>query len=159
MKKIIAGLDFSDTSIELCRYALSFASEIGAELVFATILHDWDVLAVGRISSMGYNVDGDHYSDDIEHERIEKLKKIIENQGFPEVEKKLIVKTGKPAKELLKLIIEENADAIIIGAKCHKDLEHSLELSISDKIYKKSPVTVISYRASHHSKKLKRKIH
>lgn len=159
MKKIIAAIDFSDTAEELCFFSLDFASKVEAELIFISVLDDWDVSAVGKISSMGYNVDGDHYSEEIEHESIEKLKTFINKWDFDNVEKKLVLRTGRPAKEILKLIVHEKADAVILGIKNHKDLEHSLELSVSDKIIKKSPATVISFRPEHYAKKLRKKIH
>ncbi len=159
MKKIIAAIDLSDASEELCFFALDFASKIGAEVIFLSILDDWDVSAIGKISSMGYNVDGDHYSEDIEHESIENFKKIINKFDIDNVEKKLVLKTGQPAKEILRLIVNEKADAVILGVKKHKDLEHSLELSVSDKIFRKAPVTVISFRPEHYAKKLRKKIH
>jgi len=159
MKKVIAGIDFSDSIEEICKFALKFASEVEAELIFATVIDDWDVAAVGKISSMGYNVDGDHYSDDVESIRIEEFKKMIMECGFPDVEKRLVIRSGRPAKELLRLIVKEDADAIIVGSKSHKDLEHSLELSVSEKILKKAPATVIAFRTEKHRKRLKKKIH
>lgn len=158
MKKIIAAIDFKDTSQELCYFALDFASKLNAELIFVTVLNDWDVAAVGKISSMGYKVDGDHYSEDIEHDSIEKIKNIIKECGFPEVEKKLVLKSGRPAKEVLTLAVTEKADAVIVGEKTHKDLEHTFEISVSGRIYKKSPITVISFRTKQYSEKLKKKL-
>ncbi|MCB9481263.1 MAG: universal stress protein [Desulfobacteraceae bacterium] len=158
MKKIIAAIDFKDTSQELCYFALDFASKLNAELIFVTVLNDWDVAAVGKISSMGYKVDGDHYSEDIEHDSIEKIKNIIKECGFPEVEKKLVLKSGRPAKEVLTLAVKEKADAVIVGEKTHKDLEHTFEISVSGRIYKKSPITVISFRTKQYSEKLKKKL-
>jgi nucleotide-binding universal stress UspA family protein len=107
---------------------------------------------------MGYNVDGDHYSDDVEHESIERIKNIIKKCGFPDVEKKLVLKSGRPAKEILLLAETENADAVIVGEKKHKDLEHTFEISVSGRIYKKSPVTVISFRTRQYSDKLRKKL-
>lgn len=158
MKKIIAAIDFKDTSQELCYFSLDFASKLNAELIFVTVLNDWDVAAVGKISSMGYKVDGDHYSEDIEHDSIEKIKNIIKECGFPEVEKKLVLKSGRPAKEVLTLAVKEKADAVIVGEKTHKDLEHTFEISVSGRIYKKSPITVISFRTKQYSEKLKKKL-
>lgn len=159
MKKIIAGIDITDTTEELCYFALDFASKMNAELIFVSVLDDWNVAAIGKISSMGYNVEGNHYSEEVEHNSIEELKKMINKWDFPDLEKKLILRTGSPAREILKIIVDEKADAVIVGAKTHKDLEHTFELSVSGKIYKKSPVPVISFRPENYSKKLKKKIH
>jgi len=158
MKKIITAIDFNDTSEELCYFALDFASKLDAELIFVTVLNDWDVAAVGKISSMGYKVDGDHYSNDIEHDSIEKIKYLIKKCGFPDVEKKLVLKTGRPAKEILLLALEENADAIIVGEKNHSDIERAFEGSVSSRVYKRSPITIISFRTKKYSEKLKKKL-
>lgn len=159
MKKIIAGIDITDTTEELCYFALDFASKMNAELIFVSVLDDWNVAAVGKISSMGYNVEGNHYSEEVEHNAIDDLKKMISKWDFPDLDKRLILRSGKPAKELLKVIVEENADAVIVGVKTHKDLEHKFETSVSGKIFKKSPIPVISFRPEYYSKKLKKKIH
>ena len=159
MKKIIAAVDFAEISEELIYFALDFVSQLNTDIMFVTVLDEWDVSSVGKISSMGYDVDGDHYSEEIEHDSIETFKKIVKKCGFPEIEKSLMIRCGRPAKEILKLIAEENTDAVIIGAKNRKDLEHTFELSIAEKIFKRSPATVISYRTTEHAKKLRKKIH
>ncbi len=53
---------------------------------------------------------------------------------------------GNPIDELLKLVLEESIDVVVMGPKGRTDLEHVLVGSVAEKIFRRSPATVISYR-------------
>jgi len=161
MKKVVAGVDLaSENVMEFLNFSISFGKQTGAEIVFVSVIDDWDVAAVGKISSMGYNVDGDHYVEDIEKNSILTLEKMIEDIDIEdEVETTIRIASGTPVKELLRIAVKENAEALIVGTKTHRDLEHAFESSVSLAIFKKSPLTVISYRPEKQAERLRKKIH
>jgi nucleotide-binding universal stress UspA family protein len=71
---------------------------------------------------------------------------------------RIIFKVGNPIDELLKLIVKENVDMIVMGVKGHSDLEHVLVGSVAEKLFRRSPVPVISFRDENSADRLRKKI-
>ncbi len=126
--------------------AAKMARMFDAKILAAHVINRRDVDAVARISSLGYEVDGDHYVENIRSDRKELLGRIIEKSGFPLERVKIVFRVGNPIDELLKLIEEKKADLVVMGPKGRTDLQHILIGSVAEKMFRKSPVTVISYR-------------
>jgi nucleotide-binding universal stress UspA family protein len=95
---------------------------------------------------MGYEVDGKHYIQNIKDERRHMLERITSTTDFPRDRIRTIFSVGNPIDELLKLILEEAVDLVVMGPKGRTDLEHVLVGSVAEKIFRRSPATVISYR-------------
>ncbi|MDM8537936.1 universal stress protein [Desulfobacterales bacterium HSG17] len=158
-KKIMVGLGISNYSQGIYKYSAKLASALNAELIVANIINNRDVEAVSSIVSMGYEVDGDHYVEGVKKERRDFLDKIINQEDFPRDKIKIIIKVGNPIEKLLKIIIKENPDMIVMGPKGRTDLEHVIVGSVASKLFRRSPVTVISYKDEKLSQKLRKKIH
>ena len=71
---------------------------------------------------------------------------------------KLILQVGNPIDELLKIIIAENVDVVVMGVKGRTDLEHILIGSVAEKLFRRSPVTVVSYRDEKNRQRLRKRI-
>jgi nucleotide-binding universal stress UspA family protein len=158
MNKLMVALAFSSSTEELIRYAARLAQRLNADLVAANIINQRDVAAVRRIVDMGYEVDGDHYVRDIKKEREEKLAGMIADCGFPAERVKTVINVGDPVDQLLKIIVGEEVDLVLMGVKGRSELEHVLIGSVADKLFRRSPVTVISYRDEAIAKRLKKRI-
>jgi nucleotide-binding universal stress UspA family protein len=74
------------------------------------------------------------------------LETIADQAHFPGLKIRAIFRVGNPIDELLKLIVEEAVDVVVMGPKGRTDLEHVLVGSVAEKIFRRSPATVISYR-------------
>ncbi len=157
--KIIAAIGFSDYAPGIYNFAAELADQMDAELIVASIINERDVAAVTTIVSLGYEVDGEHYVKGICEERKKLLKDIIEKSGFPDIQNKIIFKVGNPAEKLLQIIVEQEADMIIMGPKGRTNLERAFVGSVAGKIFRRSPVTVVSFREGEHSRRLRKKIH
>jgi nucleotide-binding universal stress UspA family protein len=59
---------------------------------------------------------------------------------------------------LLKLIVTENVDMIIMGVKGRADIEHIFVGSVAEKLFRRSPVPVLSYRDEQNAERLRKKI-
>ena len=66
---------------------------------------------------------------------------------------------GNPWDELLKLIVAEEIDVVVMGPKGRTDLEHVLVGSVAEKVFRRSPATVISYRDETIAKRLHKRLH
>jgi nucleotide-binding universal stress UspA family protein len=146
MKQILVAVGFTEYSEGLLKYAAQFAEILNAELVVASIVNSRDVEAVGTIAAMGYDVDSEHYVAGIKEERRQMLDEILKKISFPAEKIRSIFKIGNPTEELLKIAVNENVDLIIMGIKGRSNLEHVLVGSVAEKVFRRSPVPILSYR-------------
>ena len=158
INKIIVATGFSKYSEEIIAYAVRIAEPLDAELIVASVINIRDVLAVGSIAAMGYEVDSEHYVSAIEKERRNTLSGILEKIPYPAAKVQAIFKVGHPLEELLKVAVRENADLMVMGVKGRSDLEHILVGSVAEKMFRRCPIPILSYRDEKNSAKLKKKI-
>lgn len=158
-KKILVSLSFADLSKAIYDFASKLAGNLDAELIVLSVINSRDVDAIETISSMGYNLDSVKYIEGIKEEREAFLKDIINNSFLPEKKVKIVFKVGNPIDEILKTSIEEKVDMIVMGPKGKTDLEHVLVGSVAEKVFRRSPITVVSFRDEEYSKRLKKRMH
>jgi nucleotide-binding universal stress UspA family protein len=157
-KKIMVALDFTSYSKGTFDYAVKIAKNLNAQLVVASIINSRDVEAVEMVASMGYEVDSEHYVEGVKAERENLLKNFIEHSYVDREHVQTIFKVGNPIKELLKLIVTENVDLIVMGVKGRTDMEHIFIGSVAEKLFRRSPVPVLSHRDEKHAQRLREKI-
>ena len=158
IKKIMVALGFSEYAEGIFNYADMLAAKLGAELIVANIINSRDVEAVTAITNMGYDVDPERYIKELKEERRGAFEAIAKSARLPKDSIKLILQVGNPIDELLKIILDENVDLVVMGVKGRTDLEHILIGSVAEKLFRRSPVTVISYRDEKSRQRLKKRI-
>ena len=158
-KRILVAVAFSPQAQNLINFAASVATDLeGEELIVTSIINTRDVDAVGTISAMGYDVDGENYVKSIKDERRALLDEYIKQIALPSEKVRMIIKVGDPVDELLKIVVKENADLIVMGTKGRSNLEYALVGSVAEKIFRRSPVPILSYRTEKHAQRLKKNI-
>lgn len=158
IKKILAPLAFSSYSKEIFEYAVQVAAQWDADIVVASIINERDVSAVRRVADMGYEVDGEHYVGGIKKERREALDQMIEVCGVDPGRVEAIIRVGNPVDELLKIIAGEGIDLVVMGLKGRTNLEHAFVGSVAEKLFRRSPVTVVSYRNPALAERLRKRV-
>ncbi len=158
-KKIMVALAFSEYAESIFGYAVTLAKRLDAELIVASIINVRDVQAVGTISSMGYEVDSEQYVAKIRNERQSKLEKFIKAYAFPADKIKTVIRVGDPVDELLKTAVTENVDMIVMGIKGRTNLEYMFVGSVAEKMFRRSPVPIVSYRDPKNAERLRKRIH
>lgn len=159
VNKVLAATGFSGYGEGLIRYTAKLAASMDAELLVVSVINERDIDAVTKVVSMGYKVDGEHYVEGVKEERKEELRRILKGTDFPMEKVKVFIATGHPVDEILNVALEEEADLIVMGTKGRTDLSHVFVGSVADKVFRKSPVTVVSYRDEEQAKRLTRRIH
>ncbi|MGB5747143.1 MAG: universal stress protein [Desulfobacterales bacterium] len=159
IKKIMVAVGFSEYAEGIFNYADMLAEKLGAELIVANIINSRDVEAVTAITNMGYDLDPERYIKELKAERRNAFEEIAKNAILSRDSIKLILKVGNPLDELLKIIIKENVDLVVMGVKGRTDLEHILIGSVAEKLFRRSPVTVVSYRDEKNRQRLRKHIH
>lgn len=158
VQKIMVALVFSEYAKGLFTYAAELASNFNAELIVVSIINNRDVDAVQTISSMGYDVDGENYIDGIRNERKTLLDQFQKEIDYPADKLKTILRVGNPIDELLKAALEESVDMIVMGVKGRTDLESVFVGSVAEKMFRRSPITIVSYRDPVNADRLKKRI-
>jgi nucleotide-binding universal stress UspA family protein len=154
----MVAVAFSQYTEGLFGYAVRLANRMNADLVVVSIINQRDVAAVRRVVEMGYEVDGNHYVGDIKKERQEALAKLISDCQFPTDRVKTVIEVGNPVDQLLAIIVREAVDMVVMGVKGRSDLEHALIGSVADKLFRRSPVPVVSFRNRSVAERLRKRI-
>jgi nucleotide-binding universal stress UspA family protein len=158
INKILAAVGFTEYTEDLLGYAAGIADSIGAEIIVVNIINSRDVEAVGAIAAMGYEVDSEHYVSGVEEERRRALEQMLKKISFPAERIRPVFKVGHPVEELLKIAVKENVDLIVMGIKGRSDLEHLLVGSVAEKVFRRSPIPVLSYRDEKSAQRFKKHI-
>lgn len=158
VQKVLVALAFSDYAKGTFGFAAQFARWADAELIAANVINARDVESVQTISAMGYEVDGKHYVQSIKEERRRLMDEIIRDAGDSDLAVRVVLAVGNPIDELLKLILKEKIDVVVMGPKGRTDLEHILVGSVAEKIFRRSPATIISYRGQKVARRLEKRM-
>ena len=143
--KILVPIAFSKYSSGILKYAANLAEPLGAHLIVVNVVNERDLEAVERISSFGYKVDGEHYVDTIQKEREEELVEHLKDLTLPDDQVSFMFRVGEPTHELLKIVVEEKVDMVVMGMKT-KDIKHIFAGSVAERMFRKCPATIVSYR-------------
>ena len=157
--KIMVAVGMNQYTEGLVKYATGIADSMGAELICANIINERDVEAVGTIADMGYEVDGENYVAGIKAERQKEFADILKKLGHASEKIRMVLKVGRPAEELLKIALKEEVDFLIMGIKSRTDLEYALIGSVAEKVFRRSPIPILSYRDERIAEHLKKQIH
>ena len=157
-KKIMVAVAFTEHSAELLGYAAGIAESIGAEMIVVNIINSRDVEAVGTIAAMGYELDSKQYVSGMEAERRRALEQMLEKTSFPAERMRFVFKVDHPVEELLRIAVKENVNLIVMGIKGRSDLEHMLVGSVAEKVFRRSPIPILSYRDTKNAERLRKHI-
>lgn len=158
LNKLLVAVAFSPYSKGIFNYAAQLAERLNADIMVASIINERDVSAVRRVADMGYAVDGAHYVGDVKKERREILDQMVNRCGFASERISVVIRVGNPVDELLKIIVSEGIDMVVMGMKGRTDLEHAFVGSVAEKLFRRSPVAVVSYRDEKSARRLLKRI-
>ena len=158
IKKIMAAVVYTEQAEGLIAFAAHIAENMNAELIIVNIINVRDMEAVSSIAAMGYEVDEDHYVSGIEAERRQALDDILTRISFPADKISAIFKLGHPVDEILKIAMQEKVDLMVMGIKGRSDLRHILVGSVAEKIFRRSPIPIVSYRDEKSAARLKKQV-
>jgi len=155
--KILVPIAFSQYSQGIIDYAASLAEPLGAEMMIVNVINERDLEAVERITSYGYKVDSEHYVHTIKEERLSLLAKLTAHLTLPDGQVSFSFRVGDPATELLKLVVDDNIDMVVMGVKT-RDIRHLFTGSVAEQMFSRCPCTVVSYRDGETRERLKKRI-
>ena len=158
-KKVMVAIAFSPYTEGILQYAADLSDTMRAELIVCSVINQRDVKAINRIVQLGYEIDSDHYVRGVEAERKKILDELVKKQAIGPDRIKTIFKVGNPVHELINTAMDEDVDMIVMGIKAHTELEHLIVGSVAEKLFRRSPITIVSYRAPAIARRLQGRIH
>jgi len=159
IKKILVPLAFTDYSQGVFNCAVQVALTNDADIIVLSIINSRDIESVKTIVSMGYDVDAEHYVEEIRKDRKQKLNKMAKTAKIDKDKVKILFKVGRPVDEILKTISKEAPDLVVMGTRGRANLKNSIMGAVAGKVFKRSPVDILSYRDKDVKKNLEKKLH
>lgn len=148
IKKIMVCVDFSDYSKETVEFALELCKGIQPEIVFLNIISGWDIDAVRTVTPYfpgEFSIEGHVEKTRIERRR--KLEELVDNLCPAESSRiSILVNAGTPYEKILQIVRSEKIDLIVMGNKGRGNLAGTLFGSNAEKVFRHSPVPVLSVR-------------
>lgn len=158
IKKMMVPLAFSKYSVGILDYAADLAQEMGAELHVVNVISDRDLDAVNKITSFGYKVDSDKYMEIVKEERRKEIAAMSEHLTLPDEQVDFTFLVGDPTSEMLRFVVENDIDAVVMGVK-NRDIKHVFTGSVAERMFRKCPVPVISYRGDDIAERLRKRVY
>lgn len=153
--KILACVDFSDYTQMVLEYAVELAMDSKAEILVYNVINQRDVGMVGAVSKYApdkISVQG--YVDGLIKERQEMMDKMIHEHFMDEKPRmRFQIDVGIPYEEILKKIDTEAIDLVVMANLGRGNIERMFFGSAAEKVFRHSPVPVVSVRNTKTAKK------
>ncbi|NQV24409.1 MAG: universal stress protein [Rhodopirellula sp.] len=137
INRILAAVDFSETSDKAFDYALSLAKVFGAEVVALTILQEPILYQPTTDQS---------YRDAFEQKMQSNLDAMLHRHTCEGVNVKTAMKQGAPFVEIIEFAESEKCDLIVMGTHGHGPIQHMLLGSVAEKVVRKAKCPVLVVR-------------
>jgi nucleotide-binding universal stress UspA family protein len=65
---------------------------------------------------------------------------------------------GDPTSELLRFVVETKSDLVVMGIK-NRDIRHVFAGSVAERMFRKCPVPIVSYRGDDIAERLRKRVY
>lgn len=142
-KRIVCAIDFSNASLKGLEYAFSLAQEDDAQL-FLTHVIDWPEDAT-LPPSLAQAIAATRR--DWEDEKRRQLQRLIPESTRTWCQPEQVLRVGSPARELLRVAAEHEADLIVMGVHGRAAIDVALFGSTTHRIVHEAACPVLTVRA------------
>ncbi|MCP3891298.1 MAG: universal stress protein [Desulfobulbaceae bacterium] len=146
IKRIVVCIDFSVYSSEILEYAAGVAERNSAEIVAVNVINKRQIESIKEAinnEQLRTRVLSDFINDQTE-KRIKNMDDLF-NQWVPkQVSTKIIIKSGVPFEEILRVVDGENADLLVISSKGRTNFEDYMFGTTAEKVFRHCPVPILS---------------
>lgn len=148
INRILACIDFSDYSLMTLACAVELAKEQNAQIVVLNVINQRDLTGVEMASShFPETFSMKDYIRNMKKERHDIIKKMIMEHYFDDKSMmSILIDKGVPFECILKTVDSENIDLVVMANKGRGNVSRVLFGSAAEKVFRHSPVPVISVR-------------
>ena len=143
LKTILFPTDFSETSQEAARYAISFAREFKAKVYVLHVVNEkifTEGLGMPRVVSI------DELEKEMTEEARRRLKTFVPAEEAEGLDWETVIRQGEPFLEIIRFSKDQDVDLIVIGTHGRSGFEHIVFGSTAEKVVRKAPCPVLSVR-------------
>jgi nucleotide-binding universal stress UspA family protein len=148
LRKILYPTDFSESSLEAMKYAVSFARDYKARLILMHVVNE-------QIFSEGLNLPRLAAPEALEQELVaeagRQMRTVIPADVRAGVDIEHVILRGMPFLEIIRYAKANEVDLIVIGTHGRSGMEHIIFGSTAEKVVRKAPCPVLSVRPAQHN--------
>lgn len=148
LKKILYPTDFSESSLEALKYAVSLAQEFKARLVVMHVVNE-------QIFSEGLNLPRlaapEALEQELGAEAARRMRTLIPAAERAALDVEQVILRGMPFLEIIRYAKANEVDLIVIGTHGRSGMEHIIFGSTAEKVVRKAPCPVLSVRPAQHA--------
>lgn len=145
----MACVDLSDYSEMTIEHAVAAIRGLQSELLLLNVINSRDIEYLNDASAhYSGKFDVEKYIERVKTERHQEINEMIEKK-FPadKAKMRILINIGIPFDAILKAIVTENVDLVVIASKGRSNLLGTLFGSNAEKVFRHSPVPVLSVRS------------
>ena len=146
IKRIMVAIDFSSYSEQLLQYAAGIAARHGAEIIAVSVINKHFIDAVENVCSEDHpgSFSIQKFLREETRRRKDTLKSMVAQWVERQLTARVVIGSGIPFVEILRIVDLEKADLLIIAPKGRTDLPQYLLGSTSEKLFRHAPVSILS---------------
>jgi nucleotide-binding universal stress UspA family protein len=144
--KIMVAYDSSDYAKDALTYGCRLAESLKVQLVAASVINQRDLDAVRMVELHIGKPMVDDYIEERKDQRRQEMETLVKEAGYEHLSVKLVFSVGVPFRELIRLLKEESADLLVMGAKGRGNLAGILFGSTAEKMFRHCPIALLSIR-------------
>ena len=140
------AIDFSQFSKYILEYAVNLAEPLNAELVLANVINQRDIDIVSKLSLNINSMSAQEYIDQTRNERLQAMDAMMNDLRITHLKYQKVIRTGTPFVELVQAITDTQSDLAVMGSKGRGNIAGVLFGSTAEKLFRRSPVPLLSLR-------------
>ncbi len=157
IKKFLACVDLSQYSLMTLEYAVEIAKKSEIQIVVFNVINQRDINAVEKVSKyFPEKANVENYIKELKKDRHKDMKNIIRENFFDDKSLMSVkIDTGIPFECILKAVKTEDIDLIVMANKGRGNISRVFFGSAAEKVFRHSPVPVVSVRDKNKFKRRK----
>ena len=144
--KIMVAVDFSDYSLPALKYGAGLARDLKAELLLVNVINQRDIDMMRKVAEQAPAFSFENYLEETRQDRQDRFDQLIEAAGCEDMPVKTSIRIGVPYQELLTYIGAKKPDLMVMATKGRSNLVDTIVGSCAQKMFRRSPIPLMSIR-------------